>query len=232
MPISGAQGVPKLFKLMATLALTVIIAPVVPQATAPTMNLLVFGMVGEVLLGVLIGGVVRMAFGALHLGGELIGTQIGHGAAMMFDPTIKVQGSPLGTLASLLAGLVYLGADLHLALLVAVGDSFDKVLPGQVISPLVAGGVWIETAGVVIEAGLRISSPVLAIVFLVNLFVAVLTRLAPSMNVFFSLGLILTLLAGLWVFYLCLPYLLPLHADLILQMMDRIPQMLDQSGGI
>ena len=197
MPGLSAQGIPKLIRLAVAVSLTILIAPVSPPTAAPSLPMLVSAIVGEVGLGVLLGGSVGMVFGGLVFATEIIGSQTGRMVALQFNPMLKMSQDPVGAMAGMIAILVFMGLDLHLAVLVILADSFHTVPPGSTIHLLDVAAIWVELASPTLQAGLRLAAPVLALVFLVNCFVAVLAKLAPSMNVFFSIGFILTSLAGL-----------------------------------
>jgi flagellar biosynthetic protein FliR len=231
MPGIGIQGVPPLVRILGALALTGVIAPIVPQNTELlTVTHLVAGMSAEVLLGIVLGGALRLIFGSMALAARVMSMQMGHGAAMFFDPVTQATIGPLGAMAGFLALAVFLGLDLHLEFLFAVSQSFFVLPPGQVISPINAGRIWVQISGMVIESGFRLATPVLCLTFLINTFVAVITKLAPSMNVFFALGMILTVMGGHLVIFVSLPHLLTQHVSLIRSVMDLIPEILRLAG--
>jgi flagellar biosynthesis protein FliR len=64
-----------------------------------------------------------------------------------------------------------------------------------------------------IVLGMQLAGPVLALVWLVQVFVMVLTKIAPRMNIYFSVGMILVNGAGLMLLGLSLPYLLKTHGE-------------------
>ena len=168
MPAFGARGVPRMAKAMCVIGMTIVIGPTVPAAeVSPTLGYLLLSIITEVIVGVLIGGVVAFIFGALSLANEIMSNQIGHGAAQLFDPMLKVSHGPVATLGTLLAALVFIGTNLHLILLVNVADSFHAVPPGGVASPIGAGVVWIEAGQTVMEAGIGLAGPVLTLIFLI-----------------------------------------------------------------
>ena len=213
-------------------ALTLILAPTVPPAVEPAnLAAMTVGIVSELVIGVLMGGVVRMVFGSLALAGELIGSQTGHAAARQFDPTLQLSQGPLGTLVTFLSSAVFVGADLHLQFLVALGDSFHVIPPGARVDLLSGTIVWIELAGVVIRSGAQLAAPVIVLVFVINLFVAVITRLAPQMNIFFSVGMLLTLIAGMLIYYVAMPLMLQTHLDNVRESMELLPDILGQLLG-
>jgi flagellar biosynthetic protein FliR len=225
MPAFGARGVPMTAKILCVIGLTIVIAPTVPLArVTPSIGYLVLGIGTEVIVGVLIGGVVAFVFGAVSLANEVMSNQVGHGAAQLFDPMLKVSHGPLATLGSLLATLVFLGTNLHLTLLVNVADSFHAVPPGMVSSPFGAGIVWVEVGQQVMVAGISLAGPVLVLIFLIHCFVAVITRLAPNMNIFFSLGMVMTVIAGCWFAMIMLPYQLEAHYGMVSGAVERVPE--------
>jgi flagellar biosynthetic protein FliR len=150
---------------------------------------------------------------------------------MAFDPTLEVPRGPLSRLVGLLASAVFLGADLHLHVLVAISDSFLRVPAGAMLDPLNATYTWLDLGGVMIHAGFRLAAPIIAFVFLMNVFIAVLTRLAPSMNLYFSLGFIVSIFGGEFVLLVSLPTMLQSHLDLVHETLNRIPEILEQVGG-
>ena len=60
------------------------------------------------------------------------------------------------------------------------------------------------------------------LVWLVNVFVAVLVKLAPRMNIYFSVGMILVNVAGLALFAVGLPYFLTVHQEAILNATSKM----------
>jgi len=226
-PAFGARGVPKMVKVICVIAMTLVIGPTLPPVdVSPTFAHLLVGVMTEVIVGVLMGGVVSFIFGSLSLANEVMSNQIGHGAAQLFDPMLKVSHGPLATLGTFLAALIFLGTNLHLVLFINVADSFHAVPPGGVASPIGGGVVWIEIAREVLEAGIGLAGPVLVLIFLIHVFVAVLTRLAPNMNIFFSLGMVMTMLAGCWMLMVMLPYQFEMHHQMVSTAVERAPDVL------
>ncbi|HJN75496.1 MAG TPA: flagellar biosynthetic protein FliR [Myxococcota bacterium] len=216
LPVVSAQGVPRYIAVLGAGALTMVLAPALPYAEIPpSVGVLMVGVATELVLGLLMGSVVSALFGSIALGCELMGIQIGFGMAALFNPFLKISSGALGTLASWLAGLVFLGTGLHLHCLEILGGSFALVPPGGAVELALAGPVVVEVVGLAIATGVSLAGPVLALVWLVNVFIAVLTRLAPRMNVYFSVGTVLTAAAGLGLYAAALPWMLTGHLTLL-----------------
>lgn len=231
MPGFGSNGVPMQLKLIVAVVLTALIAPhVPPYLSAPTLPVLVFSMIGEILLGVLMGGSVSLVFGGLAFATEIIGAQTGRAIALQFNPMLEVSQGPVGSLAGMMATLVFLGLGQHLTVLVILSQSFHAVPPGSPLYINDAAQVFVALAGPVLRSGLQLAGPALVLVFLVNSFVAVLARLAPSMNVFFSIGFILTMLAGMALFFVSFPHFLDIHTRMVEAILERLPELVDAAG--
>jgi flagellar biosynthesis protein FliR len=233
LPVLSMSTLPKQARALLIFVLTLIIAPTLPPAIEPaTLLSMTVCVASEVVIGILMGGIVRMVFGSLALAGELIGSQTGHAAARQFDPTLQLSQGPLGTLVTFLASAVFVGADMHLQFLVALGDSFYVIPPGARVDLMSGSIVWIELAGAVIRTGAQLAGPVVVLVFVINMVVAVITRLAPQMNIFFSVGMLLTLMAGMLIYFVSMPLMLRLHLDNVRASMDLLPDLMRQLLGL
>jgi flagellar biosynthetic protein FliR len=232
MPVFGMDGSSTIPKVLLGVGLAILIAPNLSGGfPAPTMAAFLVGISTEFLLGILLGGVVRILFDALALAGQLVGTQTGQAAALQFDPTLNIAQGPLGRLATLLAAAVFVGNDFHLQLFIAVSESFHIVGPGRATNVLAASAHWIELSDVMIQTGFRLAVPVIVLVFLNNLFIASVMRLAPQMNIFFSLGFILTIFGGELVYLLTLPHMLNEHQNALREAMKSFWPVLETAGG-
>ncbi len=231
LPVFTARGVPKHVPILGAAALTAVVAPAAPLAESPgKLGLLLLGMAGEVLLGLLMGAVVAAVFGAFSLATELMEQQIGSRIPVGPDPFMAAQQGPIGTLATWLASLSFIGAGLHTDALRVVGASFHYLAPGQVSGLTPGGMVLLEAVSWSLVLGVRLAAPVLALVWLVNVFVALLVKLAPNMNVFFSIGMVLTNAGGTALLGLALPYLLLAHATAMQEALTLMTRLLSMAG--
>ncbi len=231
MPIFSTMGVPKEARIASVLTLTLVVAPISPASPEfPGLAALAFALLSEVTVGVLMGGAVNILFQAMAVGGELISLQIGLAMATFFDPMMKTTQSPIGTLANLCAGVVFLLSNLHLVLIQALAESFALLPPGNITAPLTGGAVWIPLVGEMLSLGVRMAGPVICLTFTVNVFVGFLMRLAPKMNVFFALGMIVTQMAGLIMVFLTLPILLDVHHEFVSEGVKWIRVITNVSG--
>ena len=227
LPAIGFKTIPVMTKILLIVCLTIVVLPVVPEAPPyPTLGILSVGIFMEFFFGMLMSWVVNLVFAGLITGTELISTQIGQAAAKQFNPSMNVSQSPLGGMAVLLAMAAFMGANLHLLMIKILADSFQSLPPGNVGNVLEAAKIWVVYSNVVLISAVKIAGPILTLVLLNNSFLAVLSRLAPNMNVFFSVGFLVSMIGGLILFGILFPniieYALKLSFDAMVNMRDMI----------
>lgn len=201
-PLISGSMVPPRVKILITLALLVLIAPLAPMPA----SLSFFSAAGllaaleELLIGVAIGMVVQLTFEALTLAGQTVSMTMGLGFATLIDPQHGANTTVVGQLFSIFAMLVYLAVNGHLVLIGALVDSFQSLPIGAVHIdrefPLSVAS-W---GGSVFEAGLLIALPAVVALVIVNMALGVVTRAAPQLNLF-GVGFPLTMLAGYFVLF-------------------------------
>ena len=212
LPIFNADGVPKSATVFGALGVSVLLLPSVPIVTQPeTLSTLLSYAVMELLYGSMLSFGVRAAFAAVTFAGELISIQTGLAMASMFNPLQNATASSIGVLTMWISGLAFVLSNLHLRVIEIVALSFHKVPPGQLASAMGSMSMLVEAVGASILLGVQLAGPILAMVFVINVVVAILARLAPRMNVFFSVGMTVTGTVGLLLFFTVLPWILAVH---------------------
>jgi flagellar biosynthetic protein FliR len=167
----------------------------------------------ELAIGILMGSSVYAMFAAIAMGTQIMAVQGGLGMASMANPIINGQGSVLSALATWLSGLIFLSMGLHYKCIAIVIESFRVIAPGgATLKVFDAGPTLIYVVGRMIMLGLSLSGPVLGMVFIVNMFIAIMSKLAPKMNMFFSVGFTLSSALALMLFGLSLNWLLAAHS--------------------
>lgn len=232
LPLLSTQGVPKYVHVLGAVGLTLVIAPLLTLPELPaSFGILIVQVASEAGLGLLMGTVVSVVFGALSLGTEIMSQQGGLGMASLFNPVLKVSSGVLSTLATWLAGMVFLSVGGHLYCLRVLGESFSVVPAGSLPNLLAGAPVLLHAISESISLGARLAGPVLGLVWITNIFVGILVRLAPRMNIYFSVGSILTSVASLALFALSLPVLLETHAQAVQEAARWLTGLLVGIGG-
>ena len=108
-----------------------------------------------------------------------------------------------------------------------LAESFEYIPPTKIGSISEAGFFYVQHTKIIFDLAVKISAPVLLFVFLNNSFLAMLSKLAPNMNVFFSVGFQVSMMGGLCIFYLIIPHFLELSQLLIADYMENLLSLLE-----
>jgi flagellar biosynthetic protein FliR len=203
-PLFGHHSVPTLVKfgLAAALAVALDKAAGVSAGALP----LIMAAPIELIIGISLGYILSLGFQGVELAGRVISIQLGLSLAAVFSPTEEDSSTAIDPFFSVMAGLVFLAMNLHLAVVQTLAHSFA-------VYPI--GGGWpadlamtgAQTIALVLELGVRVALPVALVLLLVELSVALLARAIPQINVFI-LGLPLKMLVGVAVLAVAMPSLI------------------------
>lgn len=178
-------------------------------------------LIQQIVVGVAIGIGMQFIFAAVELAGDLIGLQMGLSFATFIDPQNSTQTPLVGSFLGLIASLVLLALNGHLLMIAALVDSFRAIPisanPGMGLDL----GRLVGLGGEIFRIGLHLSLPVIATMLVLTLAMGVLSRTAPQLNVF-AVGFPITLLAGLLLLGLAMPYMGPVLERVILRGLTTI----------
>ncbi len=184
MPEFAGYSPPMLVRIGFTVFLATLVAGVVPLGHEPgDLWQLAFAAGGEVLLGLALGFVCRLVFGAVDFAGRLISSEVGLSAAPAFGGP-DISSAPLASMLSAFAVLLFFLVGGHLAVIGAFSRTFAFAAPGHPAVSRVALEQIVTGTARVIELGLRIASPFIGLNFLVTLAFAALGRTLPRVQVY------------------------------------------------
>lgn len=175
-------------RLAIALALTVVVTPVVSQTLPPMPSGVFAGFVligGEVLIGIFMGGMVRMLVSALHIAGVIIGFQTSLANASFFDPSNAQQGSVIAAFLNIVGIFMIFASDLHHLMLMAIADSYTLFRPG---APLPLGDFSQAVVRILSESfvlGIQLAAPFIVVGTIFYTGLGILGRLMPQVQVFF-----------------------------------------------
>lgn len=204
-PVFGAGYVPARVRLVLAFAIAVLVAPLVP---VPQVDLLSIQSalitVQQIVIGVALGFALQIVFDAVGLAGQLLANSIGLSFAFNQDPLRGVSTPVVGQLYVLLVVLTFLALDGHLALIETLADGLRTLPPGA--GGLGANALWslVLWSGQVVYGALAVALPGMTAMLIVNLAFGVMSRAAPTLNLF-AVGFPVTLAFGLVVVLLSLP---------------------------
>jgi len=204
-PVFSARVVPVRIRLAIAVALTLVIAPASPQANAPApfsaAGLLLIAQ--EMLTGLAMGFALQMTFDALVIAGQTLSMSMGLGFAFLLDSQRGVSVPVLSQLLLMLATLTFLALDGHLVLIQTLAESFTTFPVGSSIG---REGVLqlVGFASTVFAGALHVALPAAVSLIVVNLAFGVMSRAAPTLNLF-AVGFPVTMALGFVILLWTLP---------------------------
>lgn len=232
-PIFGARTVSVQTRILLSFALTWLVLPMLPAVPdisplAPEGFLIT---IHQVAIGVSMGFIMQLVFGATVLMGQSLGMSMGLGFASAIDPQNGTQVPVVGQFFLVMATLIFLTMNGHIVLISILLDSFQTY-------PIGLEGWSTETPKVIalwasrmFASALMMALPVMTTVLLVNLALGVVTRTAPQLNIF-AVGFPLAIMVGLTMLLLVLPIFLQLLLSLFSEAFEFLNELTVLPGAI
>lgn len=185
-PLFGSRNVPFQLKAGLSLVLAMVIFPVAgfQEVYLTGIPSLVTAMMGEVLIGVIIGFTARLIFSAVQLAGQLIGFQMGFGIVNVIDPQTSTQFSIVAQFQNIMTLLIFLVLDAHYWFILAISSSFELIPPLGFCftNSLMEAIVSLSCDMFVIAA--KVAAPVIAVLLFTSVALGLIARTVPQMNIF------------------------------------------------
>ena len=164
-------------------------------------------LVVEVVVGLSLGFMVRMVFASIRAAGNVIDIFGGFQLAQGYDPMSQSQGSLFAKFYDFSALALLFASNGHQLVLGGVVRSFDALPLGEGLNTQVMGELFTGGLADLMISALQIAGPLVVVLFLADVGLGLLTRVAPALNAFalgFPLKIMLTLSLGS-IAYLTLP---------------------------
>ena len=195
-PFFSLGGIPLQVRIVAGISLTAFLFPVIKVPDLQTMtgfNLFLI-ILSEIGIGLSVGLVLTIIFSAAAVAGEKIASTAGLSMSSMIDPQSGGQTLVLSTVLILFLISCFLSLDGHLFIIKMLMESYVYLPIGLSINFLQASNIAIETFGDMLYLAALISLPVVGGLLLIQASIGVITRSAPSLNLF-SFGFPIALIA-------------------------------------
>lgn len=231
-PLFGTMSVPVQLRAFLGVALALFVYQWVPLPTLPGLMSMagMVALVQEAVIGLALGFVLQLAFAIPLIAAEQIAGTMGMAMATSVDPNSGSQSGAIGQMFSLTLIFVFLGLGAHLLWFELLIESYRALPPNQMGPPgplgLTADSMLrVPTfGGQMLATAAAIALPVVLVLLLVQIATGVLSRSAPSLNLF-ALGLPAGVLAGIAALIAVLPVVIEQFADVA-----RLA--VEQAGGI
>lgn len=197
-PMLGALYVPVRIRLIFALSLSAAIVPILgpfSMLIEPFSVPMIVVVAEQILIGLAIGFIFQLLFEAVVIGMQTVSMSMGLGFAIFVDNQSGVQVPTLGQFYTLIAMLIFLAMDGHLAMVQLVFESFEARPPGAgIVEPSEYIGI-VNWGSEMFSGALRIALPAATALLIANISIGVVSRAAPQLNLF-AVGLPFTMLVG------------------------------------
>jgi flagellar biosynthetic protein FliR len=207
-PPFSYNGFPARIKAMLAIGLAVAMAPRVTTGYAPMdTGPFLWALLMQLLVGLFLGFLVMITFAAVQSAGNLVDLFGGFQLAQAYDPQAMVNGAQFSRLFHLAALALLFSTDGYQLILAGLMRTFDVLPVTADIGAVLSADALISGLSGMFLAALQIAGPIIVILFLADVGLGLLTRVAPALNAFalgFPLKILLTVsFAG--VIFLALP---------------------------
>jgi flagellar biosynthesis protein FliR len=206
-PIWGSNHINKPILIGFSLLVTIVVWPniLIPKDLPGGAITMVLLLLINISIGLVIGFVSFIPMGMAQFGGEMMDIQMGLSSAAANDPSSKGTINLIRRLKFYLAMIFYMMMDGHHVLLKSVAKSFDIVpLTGVQFSAMLINEL-IRMTNELLYVGVQIAMPVIGALFIVQIALGIMAKVAPQMNVF-MLSFPLNILAGMSLLTAAIPF--------------------------
>jgi flagellar biosynthetic protein FliR len=196
-PPFNSAAIPVAVKGALAMALAVVVFPHI-SGDLPTITagFLIVSAVTEALIGAALGFVIQVLFTAVQLAGDLIDLSGGFSLQPAYDPLSLTMHSSIGKLHYMLATTLLFTSGGHLLLVRGFVTSYEGLPVGGSMPTDQLGSTLVTVFSMMFLAALQIAGPMVAVLLLADVALALLSKAAPSLNIFafgFPVKILLTL---------------------------------------
>lgn len=182
-PPFSSKAVPTLAKTLLALGLAFAVVPGMATSEVPQDAVTLAAIaLQEALIGASMGFVTYLVFAAVQAAGDLIDVFGGFTLAAAFDPLSQNMNSVHGKLFSMLGMMLLFTSNLHLLVIGGLLRSFETMPVGTAWQPSSVTEVVTVAFGMFFASAVQIALPLIGVLFLADLGLALLTRVAPQLN--------------------------------------------------
>lgn len=169
-----------MFSLILTSALSNL--PASPVSTGGLFILLI----GEILIGLMMGGMARMLISGVHTAGGIIAYQSSLASSLTANIAgFSGQDTSLGNMLSMTSIVLIFVTDLHHVMLKGLMDSYTLFLPGQMPLMEDVARHATQTMSGAFKIAMQMSAPHLVVGMILYLGAGIIAKLMPNIQIFF-----------------------------------------------
>jgi flagellar biosynthetic protein FliR len=206
MPGLGEANVPASVRLAFALLLAMCLGPIVAPSLPPVpdgVGAMAGYVIKEALIGLMIGGILRLFLSSMTTAGELVSLQTTLAFSQTANPTGAQPSTSLSVFLTTMGLVLIFDTDLHRMFLAAMVHSYALFAPTRGAPIADAANLAAQTVSKSFALGVQLAAPILVFSLVFNIAVGLVGRVMPQFQIFFA-ATPLILLLGLSLFALSL----------------------------
>ena len=209
LPIFGDQTTPVRVRILLSVALAFLIYPLISPdwlAIMPT-SFIAFAIliIKELLIGLMIGYVARIAFDSMVSAAKIVSFQMGFGTANLFMPSADYPMDSFTGFHRTLMILLFFSLNLHQIYISALVETFAVIPSGGIQLKPGLGLFLINLTASLFVVAIKLAAPILIALMFAMSALGLIARTVPQMNVF-VLSFPVSFFLGLLIYIACLPF--------------------------
>ena len=203
-PLFGAKFVILPVRILISVSLTIMVIslnPILPSVELITSFHGVKMAMTEIIIGVSAGLILTIFFSAVVLAGEKIASSSGLAMATAVDPTSGSSSPVMAQILQLFLLAIFVSLNGHLAVVRTIIDSYTFLPIGSVPDLETIGAAGINSADFMFKTAAVIMLPYAVVLLLINVSIGVITRSAPTLNLF-SFAFPITMMSVFFIVFL------------------------------
>ncbi len=229
-PFFSSKSIAMKIKLGLIFFIAFIIYPNIPKDISIIENITFFKftalIVKELFIGGIIGYFLMLLFSIVQTASQLYSMGMGFGMVNVLDPISQIQLPILGQFNYLILLSIFLISGVHRKVLMILINSFYKFELGKLnynYSNLAQE--ILENFAYYFLIAVKLALPILGVLFLIDIILGIMAKIAPQMNVFF-IGMPLKMLVGFLFLIAFTPYMLEFFKFLLNDGYARVIELL------
>jgi len=226
LPLFSGINIPNRVRVVLAFFLSYIIFPIISQMgyeLPKSLGDFFFLLVGELIIGLLIGFFVFLIVSAFQLAAQIFSTSFGLGFIEVVDPLSETSIPTYGTLLLIFATMVFISVNGPFLSFQAIIESYKKIWLSNIrIETIEAAAKFIVSGfNAMFLIALQISIPIIGVIFIVDIVIGIIAKTAPQMNVL-NLGFDVKIVLGLILVIIFIGPILTLMQDVIKEAFYKI----------
>ena len=205
LPGIGDTSVPPRVRLAFAFLMALMLMPVIAKGlpVPGTVSGVGTAVIKEVMIGLMIGAILRLFMSSLAAAGEIISIQTTLAFAQTAAPGQAAPSTSLGTFLGLIGITLIMATDLHHMFLAGIVQSYTIFPFSRDVPVADAAQLAIQTVAGSFKLGLQLAAPVVVFSLIFNIAAGLVARVMPQFQVFFVVSPLMVLF-GLSLFALSL----------------------------